>query len=88
MALLYDEKRETNDVFTYKISDIGVGVNDELIKYKENEVRISFENGRFKEVEYPFRSPYSRRMWDVMKEIVEKIERIEELFFKEVSLHE
>lgn len=86
MSLLYDKKRVTNDTYFYKINH--QGSTDELSKYNDAEVRIHFENNEFKEVEYPFKGPYSRRVWEVLKYIVAEIERIEKELNPIAGLHE
>jgi hypothetical protein len=39
---------------------------------------ISFENGKFKKCDFPFRGTYTRKQWSILREIEAEITRIEQ----------
>lgn len=72
MTLLFGRKRNTTEVFTYKINSGG----DDVVT-ESGEIRITFVNGAFEKAVYPFVGVYSRNGWRILKAIEQAISEIE-----------
>lgn len=62
---------EKRDIYSFEI---------EYLKGYERHVTITFVNGRFSECSFRFNGKYGLEHWQALKEIAERIEKIEKSF--------
>lgn len=72
MELLFDKKHRHTDFFTYQINRGG-----ELNVKECGTVAIRFVDGKFADVEFPFKGPYTRNGWRILAAIEAEITRLE-----------
>jgi len=78
MAVFYNYSKETTDVY---IREINTHTTSDGIRINENgQIKIVFINKKFDHCGFPFKGPYTRSMWVILKEIEKEISIIEEMY--------
>ena len=75
MKALYDEELTQTDTYLYSVNQ-GGELNIRVLKNEDN-IRIIFVNGKFKECHSNISSPYTRSHWHIFGGIAEKITELE-----------
>jgi len=70
--------RNKIDIYHYDV-DMGYGHG---VTRNTVIVTITFEDGKFKSVAYPFTGTYSRREWDALRDIYDQILELEAEYHK------
>jgi len=79
MEILYNQRRQRIDHYTFELNqggELGLRLSMQDVQ-PDRCCKITFMNGKFHVVEFPFKGLYTRSHWYYLKAIAEKIEELE-----------
>lgn len=71
MTHLHSETKTSIDTYTYRATGY------DHPGWGDVRIVITFENGAFRDAQFPFRGTYTRNQWRILGEIADKITELE-----------